>query len=122
MYVVCENNSCEGANKRTDPPKVLSCFVLPSLAFVQTGQPMVQLSLVPNLNLRRLIKDLLHEGGEGLYVHQVDTDDEDGQRHSRGREGHADGRRDYKFALVAEQILVFKVRYRIAHDAFLASV
>lgn len=90
---------------------------------------MEQLSLVPNLNLRRLIKDLLTEGGEGLYLHHADSDgdgdgdgdgvsggDESGQaareqggggaRRERGRQED----REYRFALVAEQILVLKVR------------
>lgn len=91
---------------------------------------MEQLSLVPNLNLRRLIKDLLTEGGEGLYLHRADSDsdgdgdgDDDGvsggnqsgqpareqgggARRERGREEE----REYRFALVAEQILVLKVR------------
>ncbi|CAM9205658.1 unnamed protein product [Ectocarpus sp. 8 AP-2014] len=84
----------------------------------KTGQPMEQLSLVPNLNLRRLIKDLLAEGGEGLYVYRVDSDEEDdgpgrssraqggGGRRERGRE--KEGNREYRFALVTEQILVLK--------------
>lgn len=84
---------------------------------------MEQLSLVPNLNLRRLIKDLLAEGGEGLYVYRVDSDEEgDGPggssraqgggrgRRERGRE--KEGNREYRFALVTEQILVLKVRVR----------
>lgn len=94
---------------------------------------MEHLSLVPNLNLRRLIKDLLNEGGEGLYVQNVDVDDhgpEGGHRKKRGGsrrssgEGRAEGDdsgatgtdssghytgREYKFALVAEHILVLKV-------------
>ncbi|CAN0400253.1 unnamed protein product [Pylaiella littoralis] len=86
----------------------------------KTGQPMEQLSLVPNLNLRRLIKDLLVEGGEGLYLHHADSDsdgrDED-PREVPGERGQAEGRRwerykeenrEYRFALVAEQILVLK--------------
>lgn len=96
--------------------KRCSFFLLPSS---QTGQPMEQLSLVPNLNLRRLIKDLLAEGGEGLYVYRVDSDEEGdgsggssraqgGGRRDRGRE--KEGIRDYRFALVTEQILVLKVR------------
>lgn len=82
---------------------------------------MEQLSLVPNLNLRRLIKDLLTEGGEGLYVHRMDSDDGKGDdpggpsrepgragaRRDRGRE--REEKREYRFALVAEQILVLKV-------------
>lgn len=103
---------------------------------VQTGQPMEQLSLVPNLNLRRLIKDLLTEGGEGLYLHRADSDSEGdgdgagvsggegsgqvaraqgkeggGARRERGREED----REYRFALVAEQILVLKVRCGVTH-------
>eukprot|EP00903_Cladosiphon_okamuranus_P019148 g17614.t2 len=93
----------------------------------KTGQPMERLSLVPNLNLRRLIKDLLAEGGEGLYLQRADSDSSDGDRDggSRGGEpgqvaleqgGVVDtkqerGReqdREYRFALVAEQILVLK--------------
>eukprot|EP00752_Nemacystus_decipiens_P007718 g6901.t1 len=93
----------------------------------KTGQPMEQLSLVPNLNLRRLIKDLLAEGGEGLYLHRADSDSDGdgddnggggddgsgqtareqgggGARRERGREED----REYRFALVAEQILVLK--------------
>ncbi len=82
---------------------------------------------MPNLNLRRLIKDLLSEGGEGLYLHDADSDAEgggdgngggsggvrrrqgeggEGGRRERGREGD----REYRFALIAEQILVLKVR------------
>lgn len=94
---------------------------------------MEQLSLVPNLNLRRLIKDLLTEGGEGLYLHRADSDAEDdgdgsgsgdarrrqggggeGGRREKGREED----REYRFALVAEQILVLKVR---ATKAFVGS-
>ena len=72
---------------------------------------MGQLSLVPNLNLGRLIKDLLNEGGEGLYLHRVTGDDahplsvEQGRGRARGRDGSG----DYRFALVTEQILVLKV-------------
>lgn len=83
---------------------------------------MEQLSLVPNLNLRRLIKDLLNEGGEGLYVQHVNVDGTDGEREKklggggRGREGDSRSgqdtqeEREYRYALVAEQILVLKVR------------
>lgn len=97
----------------------------PVTGLSQTGQPMEQLSLVPNLNLRRLIKDLLTEGGEGLYLHRADSDsdcdgdgvrggdesrqaprEQGGARRERGREEE----REYRFALVAEQILVLKVR------------
>lgn len=75
---------------------------------------MEQLSLVPNLNLRRLIKDLLNEGGEGLYVHQVDSDGTEGTDDGKHERGHVERRsgddeRNYRFALVAEQILVLKV-------------
>lgn len=71
---------------------------------------MVQLSLVPNLNLRRLIKDLLNEGGEGLYVHHVDEDDSSEPEQAGGRESaNTEEVRDYRFALVAEHILVLKV-------------
>lgn len=95
---------------------------------------MEHLSLVPNLNLRRLIKDLLNEGGEGLYVQNVDADGngaEGGHKKKRGgsrrtsgegrgerddsgatgtdSSGHYTGR-EYKYALVAEHILVLKVR------------
>lgn len=94
---------------------------------------MEQLSLVPNLNLRRLIKDLLTEGGEGLYLHHADSDsdgdgDGDGDGVSRGdksgqaareqgggaarRERGREEDREYRFALVAEQILVLKVRLK----------
>lgn len=99
---------------------------------------MEQLSLVPNLNLRRLIKDLLTEGGEGLYLHRADNSDSDGDgdgagvsggdgsrqvardqgqggggaRRERGREED----REYRFALVAEQILVLKVRCGATHE------
>eukprot|EP00904_Undaria_pinnatifida_P004994 jgi/Undpi1/1624/HiC_scaffold_11.g05014.m1 len=79
-----------------------------------TGQPMGQLSLVPNLNLGRLIKDLLNEGGEGLYLRRAngDSNDDDsdggerggGRARPRGREGSG----EYRFALVTEQILVLK--------------
>lgn len=86
-----------------------------STIVLQTGQPMEQLSLVPNLNLRRLIKDLLNEGGEGLYVHHADVDDGDGEMQSEGEEGgeeqqsDGDQNRKYRFALVTEHILVLKV-------------
>ena len=76
---------------------------------------MGQLSLVPNLNLGRLIKDLLNEGGEGLYLRRAngDSNDDDsdggerggGRARPRGREGSG----EYRFALVTEQILVLKV-------------
>lgn len=97
--------------------------------FLQTGQPMEQLSLVPNLNLRRLIKDLLAEGGEGLYLHRANSDDGNGNdsggtssreqgrggaRRERGRE--REEKREYRFALVAEQILVLKVCGSPKHD------
>lgn len=86
-------------------------FCPPVIFCLQTGQPMGQLSLVPNLNLGRLIKDLLNEGGEGLYLHRVSGDDaipqcvEQGRGRARGRDGSG----DYRFALVTEQILVLKV-------------
>ncbi|CAN0183455.1 unnamed protein product, partial [Laminaria digitata] len=71
---------------------------------------MGQLSLVPNLNLGRLIKDLLNEGGEGLYLHRVTVDDahSDGGEQGRGRARGRDGSGEYRFALVTEQILVLK--------------
>lgn len=71
---------------------------------------MEQLTLVSNLNLRRLIKDLLNEGGEGLYVHHVGSDDgNEGKQAGRVGERSSEEKRDYRFALVAEQILVLKV-------------
>lgn len=71
---------------------------------------MDQLSLVPNLNLRRLIKDLLNEGGEGLYLQHLGSDDMDDTKQGRGSGEKPIGeKRDYCFALVAEQILVLKV-------------
>lgn len=73
----------------------------------QTGQHMEQLSLVPNLNLRRLIKDLLNEGGEGLYVHEMDGD---GTREGEDGVGCNEEGHEYRFALVTEHILVLKVR------------
>lgn len=112
------------------PTRSVFAWSLFAVSLCQTGQPMEQLSLVPNLNLRRLIKDLLTEGGEGLYLHRADSDsdgvddetgvsrgDETGRaareqggggaRRERGREED----REYRFALVAEQILVLKVRF-----------
>lgn len=72
---------------------------------------MEQLSLVPNLNLRRLIKDLLNEGGEGLYVHEMDGDvSGDGTREGEDGVGRNEERQEYRFALVTEHILVLKVR------------
>lgn len=94
---------------------------------------MEHLSLVPNLNLRRLINDLLNEGGEGLYIQTLDAADgsmadEGGGRKKKtgrgsGREGwrsgdssHAFGNNgqqaEYRFALVTEHILVVKVCWR----------
>ncbi|CAN0290841.1 unnamed protein product, partial [Discosporangium mesarthrocarpum] len=44
----------------------------------KTGQPMDHRFVVANHNLKRLIKDLLLEKGEGLYVHEgAETDDGD---------------------------------------------
>ncbi len=69
----------------------------------KTGQPLESRSLFPNHNLKRLIKDLINEGGEGLYI--------------RGDEsGHGDTIVDndvsddfpYRFALVPQQVLVLK--------------
>lgn len=71
---------------------------------------MGQLSLVPNLNLGRLIKDLLNEGGEGLYLHRVTAEDAHAEEQGRGRARGRDGSGEYRFALVTEQILVLKVR------------
>lgn len=75
---------------------------------------MEQLCLVPNLNLRRLIKDLLSEGGEGLYVFRSDGDESDTEEQAGDGGREFDGRRGerprgYRFALVAEHILVLKV-------------
>lgn len=73
---------------------------------------MEHLCLVPNLNLRRLIKDLLHEGGEGLYVHRLDgegLEKGDSRRADAGEKEQRDVSREYRFALVGEQILVLKV-------------
>lgn len=73
---------------------------------------MEHLSLVSNLNLRRLIKDLLSEGGEGLYVHHhLDGEGSEvgDEREEGGEREQRDASRDYRFALVAEQILVLKV-------------
>lgn len=112
---------------------VNNCSLFP-LRLPQTGQPMEQLSLVPNLNLRRLIKDLLAEGGEGLYLHRADSDsdgDEPDSRKLAREQGEAEGRRrergreenrDYRFALVAEQILVLKVRPPICMMAMYSAV
>lgn len=72
---------------------------------------MGQLSLVPNLNLGRLIKDLLNEGGEGLYLHRVTGDDAHSDGGEEGRARGRDGSGAYRFALVTEQILVLKVCY-----------
>ncbi|KAG5187994.1 WD repeat, SAM and U-box domain-containing 1 [Tribonema minus] len=60
----------------------------------KAGQPMDHLFLVPNHNLKRLIKDLIYEGGEGLYV----------------KEEGADCGPDapYRFALVPEHVLILK--------------
>ncbi len=66
----------------------------------KTGQPLESKSLFPNHNLRRLMKDLINEGGEGLYIH-----DESGQENSK------DALPDecpYRFALVSQQVLVLK--------------
>ncbi|CAM9681330.1 unnamed protein product [Phaeothamnion confervicola] len=52
---------------------------------------MDHLFLVPNHNLKRLIKDLITEGGEGLYVR------EEGEEYGR-----------YRFALVTEQVLILR--------------
>lgn len=84
---------------------------------------MEHLSLVQNLNLGRLIEDLLAEGGEGLYLPRADSDsdgDDEDSREGTGEQGGAGGRRErgreenreYRFALVREQIVVLKVRRR----------
>ena len=78
---------------------------------------MEQLSLVPNLNLRRLIKDLLNEGGEGLYAQELDGEmremgarsSSEGELQGGQHEGDEEGS-EYRFALVEEHILVLKVR------------
>ncbi|CAM9453747.1 unnamed protein product [Chrysoparadoxa australica] len=60
----------------------------------KTGEFMDHLMLVPNLNLKRLIKDLIEEGGEGLYMKEEDGED--------GPDT------PYRFALVAEHVLILK--------------
>lgn len=97
-----------------------------SLFLYQTSEPIEHLLLVPNLNLRRLIKDFLIEGGKELYVGgrggdggdqddgsgEADRDQRDGGG-SRQEEGSGRGEhREYRFALVTEQILVLKVCLR----------
>lgn len=124
--IVDEKHTCTWYKLRiyTIGAHVFAAVPFSPLHLLQTGQPMEQLSLVPNLNLRRLIKDLLAEGGEGLYLHRADSDSDGDDQDSRevaGEQGEAEGRRrergreenrDYRFALVAEQILVLKVRRR----------
>ncbi len=66
----------------------------------KTGQPLESKALFPNHNLRRLMKDLINEGGEGLYIHD---ESESGDA--------TDGLPDdfhYRFALVPQQVLVLK--------------
>ncbi len=67
----------------------------------KTGQPLESISLFPNHNLKRLIKDLINEGGTGLYL--------------RDESGHGDIANDdvsddfpCRFALVPQQVLVLK--------------
>jgi U-box domain len=60
----------------------------------KAGQPMDHLFLVANHNLKRLIRDLIVEGGEALYVKE---------------EGLPDGPdAPYRFALVPEHVLILK--------------
>ncbi|CAN0064908.1 unnamed protein product [Ectocarpus sp. 4 AP-2014] len=88
----------------------------------KTSEPIEHLLLVPNLNLRRLIRDFLIEGGEELYVGGRDSgvDDEDdgsgeadrdkgdgGEIRREERPGTGE-HRECRFALVTEQILVLK--------------
>ena len=65
---------------------------------------MGQLSLVPNLNLGRLIKDLLNEGGEGLYLRRANgdsnDDDSDGRERGGGGRGLGGGRGVESIALL----------------------
>lgn len=79
---------------------------------------MEHLSLVPNLNLRRLIKDLLSEGGEGLYIQSFDAADgtADGRKKKKPGRGSVDSsssssghQAEYRFALVPEHIAILKV-------------
>lgn len=100
-----------------------------SLSLYQTSEPIEHLLLVPNLNLRRLIKDFLIEGGEELYVGGRDGDGDDKDDGSgeadrdqgdggeiRREEGLGTGEhRECLFALVTEQILVLKVCLRRVH-------
>ncbi|CAM9699156.1 unnamed protein product [Choristocarpus tenellus] len=81
----------------------------------KTGQPMDHLFVVPNHNLKRLIKDLIAEKGEGLYVHDAteedDKEEDNDELENREDGGRAGGRRGegrYRFALVTEHILVLK--------------
>ncbi|CAB1117058.1 unnamed protein product [Ectocarpus sp. CCAP 1310/34] len=80
------------------------------------------LLLVPNLNLRRLIKDFLIEGGEELYVGgrdggvddnddgsgEADRDQGDGGEIRREERPGTGEHRECRFARVTEQILVLK--------------
>ncbi|CBJ26008.1 armadillo/beta-catenin repeat family protein / U-box domain-containing protein [Ectocarpus siliculosus] len=88
----------------------------------KTGEPIERLLLVPNLNLRRLIKDFLIEGGEELYVGgrdgdggdqddgsgEVDRDEGDGGESGWEERSGTGEHRECRFALVTEQILVLK--------------
>mmetsp|Transcript_14072 Transcript_14072/g.20798 ORF Transcript_14072/g.20798 Transcript_14072/m.20798 type:complete len:478 (+) Transcript_14072:189-1622(+) len=60
----------------------------------RTGQLMDHLILVPNHNLKRLIKDLISEGGEGLYYKEEGID--------YGPDA------PYRHALVPEHVLILK--------------
>lgn len=37
----------------------------------RTGEPLENRSLIPNINLKRVIQDMIAEGGAGLYTHDV---------------------------------------------------
>ncbi len=66
----------------------------------KTGQPLESRVLIPNHNLKRLIKDLINEGGEGLYIR-----DGNGAESSNG---DLEGDCPYRFALVPQQVLILK--------------
>ena len=60
----------------------------------KAGGPMDHLFLVPNHNLKRLIRDLIMEGGEALYIKEEDAEDASDNR--------------FRFALVPEHVLILK--------------
>mmetsp|Transcript_37104 Transcript_37104/g.67200 ORF Transcript_37104/g.67200 Transcript_37104/m.67200 type:complete len:475 (+) Transcript_37104:117-1541(+) len=90
----------------------------------KTGQEMASV-LIPNHNLKRLLEDMIREGGEGLYLpNDSDTEDEmensalaaaepaeakdgvEGQKKKKEKKGEAKGK--YRFALVQEYMLELK--------------